>query len=455
MQERTPEITPFLRSCLPQRSLSAACWSSTVSLVVASLCVLSACSSCGGDSASEGEAPVGVEPPAPPPEPTLASTSFELDNGLNVELVSGPCGDTVGVAVLFEVGMDHDPAGRSGMAHLVERLLSAPARPERLVSVGRDHTLYSVAVPRDRLLAELDDVAARMARSTVTEADFSLARSGALAELGNRHGGDATLTALSYASESVVPTRGAGWLRGVAAEVEATVPADVEAFWQAGLSAGNTRLIVTGSFEPAAVRARIETAFGPLPAGSSPVAREPTESSVSGTLVFGDAPSAVAVAVRAPAPSDPLYPAFLVLAARLMAPGATGRAWEASYDPIERPEVLFLTGALLPGEVPDAAATRIRNESMALLTRALDTADVETTRGAFARFLGQGALDPAACESDPRALAVAGARRAQLGLDALDLAAALESVTDDQRAEAALGFAPTRTAAIVAGGTIR
>jgi zinc protease len=74
------------------------------------------------------------------------SASFRLDNGLHVELLATSRGDKAALALLFDVGADHDPSGRSGMAHLVEHLFStagAAGKPARTIDqlaaqYGRD-----------------------------------------------------------------------------------------------------------------------------------------------------------------------------------------------------------------------------------------------------------------------------------------------------------------------------
>ena len=68
-------------------------------------------------------------------------------------------------------GLDHDPAGRSGMAQLAGRVLATSAaagRAQRSVETGTDYTMYSVTVPGDRLQDELDDVAAWMSQAAPT-----------------------------------------------------------------------------------------------------------------------------------------------------------------------------------------------------------------------------------------------------------------------------------------------
>ena len=373
----------------------------------------------------------------------LTPQAFELTNGLQVELVAGPCGDGATVAVLYEVGTDHDPAGASGLAHVVER---AVAQRERPVEVGADHAVTAVVVRGDQVGGEIEGVAARMTTLGLTAAELERGKAEVIAELTQRRGGDAALTALSFAAESVQPTRGNGWRGGVAAEVAAIDLAAAEGFGRAHWKPINARLVVIGRFDATKVRQQIEAAFAGVPPGAPPVLRAAPETTVTGTLVMGNAPAAVAIAVPAPALTDPLYPAFLILAARL-APSA--------YDPLAQPETLFVTGPVTAGEPAEAAATRLRDETAALLARPLAPAEVAAARTRFAGLLGVDALEPAACQRDPRGFAIARARRAHLTIDGERLTAALAATTQAQLDEAAALFSPKRTAAVIAGGAIQ
>jgi hypothetical protein len=261
------------------------------------------------------------------------------------------------------------------------------------------------------------------------------------------------MMAMSYAAESIQPTRGNGWRGGVASEIEAIDVAQVAAFWRAQFTPRNARIIVVGDYDPRRLRARIERSFGALPAGTAPRSREPANATVTGTLVMGDAPSAVALAVSAPAPSAPDYAAFLILAARLL--GHTSPDWTARYDPLSLPETLFVTGPVRSTERPEAAADRIRTDIARVLAGPRTPRDVAAARDRFGLLLGLHQLEPASCRRDPRALAVARARRAQLGLDELPLARTLAATTQEQLAEAAARFDSRRSAAVIAGGTIR
>jgi zinc protease len=383
----------------------------------------------------------------------MQATSFALPNGLAVELLSGPCGDRAGVALLFSVGANHDPAGRSGMTQVVAKILGS-ASPARRVQADRDHTLVSATVPASALDATLVETASLIAHRELTEADFAGERAAVLAELARR-AADAEQMAQSYALESIRPSGGSGFRGGVAAEVEAIELDELQAFVEASFAAGNARLVVVGRFDVAHARERIEQGFGALSAGTVPVAREDAGSTATGTLVMGDAPAAVALAVPAPALADPQYPAFLVLASRLLAELSGSSAWKARYDPVASPEALVISGPTRPPESPDAAGARLRSDVAALAERPLAPGELASTRSRFARLLGVDELSPATCAAGPEALAIARARGAQLGLQALPLAEALQRATQAELERVAPLFTGARTSAVIAGGVMR
>jgi hypothetical protein len=417
---------------------------------VAALLVLAAAGSTAGCRCSRDGQPGRPE--------SLTEQSFALSNGLQADLVTGPCGDSAALVVLLAAGVDHDPPGRSGLARVAGRVLAtAPAigRAERTVETGSDFTLYSVAVPADRLLGELDEVASWMARPAATEAALERGRAQVLAEVAKRQGADPALTAVSLAEQALRPAPGDGRRDGIASEVQAITLAELQEFWQAHFKPVNARIVVAGRFDAGKVRSRIESAFGPLPAGTPPVPRAPAAGSVRGTLVMGSAPSAVAVAVPAPAPSDPLFAPFLLLAGRLLEKPSQPRAWEARYDPLGRPDLLSLTGPVGQAESPEPAAERIRSEAAAILARALAPDDVARTRETFRLFLEPRSLDPGLCAKDPRALARARARHAQLHLGDSSARDALARITPEQLEEAARLFDARHSTAVIAGGDLR
>ncbi len=393
-----------------------------------------------------------------PPEPTLAEQSFKLANGLDVDMITGPCGESTALVVLLKVGIDHDPAGRSGMAQLAGRILAtstAPGRAERTVETGGDYILYSVVVPGDQLLDELNEVATWMSERSPTEADLGRERTRLLEDLAKLQGNDATLTAMSLAEEAVRPTRGNGKRRGIAAEVEAITLGELQTYWQGYIKTGNARLAIAGKFDSEKTRARVEAGFSSLVAGAPPVLREPGDATVKGTLVMGDKPTAVAIAIPAPAWTDTDYAPFLVLASRLVEKPAQPRTWEVQFDPIRRPDVLVVTGPVGQAEQPEPAAGRMRDEMAKIVAAPLSSTDMTTTKERFRSFLQPRELHPETCAKDARAFAISRARGAQLKVDTAALNAAIEGTTKVELEEAAKLFSAKQSAAVIAGGAFQ
>lgn len=419
-------------------------------LLVAGVIPISSCRCSGqGEPGTDAGAAAGGDGGVA--APTLNEQSFELENGLKVDLVAGPCGDSVGLAVLLAFGIDHDPPERSGMAHLVERVLraSVEAGPRaHAVEASESFTLYSAVAPPDGVAGELDAVAAWMT-NTPTSADLERERSAVLAELKERQGTNPAAAALSLAEESLFPTRNDGKRRGIAEQVEEITASELASWWTEHVKAGNARIVVVGGFDASVMRAHIERVFAPIARGTAPRPGEAAQATVKGTLVMGDAPTAVAIAVPAPASESSELPSFLVLAARLMQP-VEGRRWEVAYDPIRRPELLFITGPVGTGEQPEPAANRIRKEVGQILEAPLAPEDTRRAEEQFRLFVAPQLLDPATCAKDARAFAIARARRGQL---AGAVPPALDGANDELDAARAR-FGAKGSAAVIAGGTI-
>src|SRR5215831_12852250 len=57
-----------------------------------------------------------------------AELHFQLPNGLRAELYAAPKGEKAALVLLFDVGDDHDPPRRSGMAQLSGQLFATAGR---------------------------------------------------------------------------------------------------------------------------------------------------------------------------------------------------------------------------------------------------------------------------------------------------------------------------------------
>ena len=283
-------------------------------------------------------------------------TAFKLDNGLRVELAPSADADQVALVLLYDVGADHDPAGRSGMAHLVERLFATMGRegkPDWTVQTrtGADYTYYGMSVPPERLNDEIDDTVLRMSTLAPTEADLTRERQRVLDQVATMQEKDPLMAATNKASESLRPSAGGGLRGGVAAEIQAMTFAEVDAFRRAYYGAATARLVIAGRFDLAEVSKRVRAAFSTVPAGKVPQPRPPAGSRVTGTLVMGDLPTAVALAVPVPDPKDPVYPAFVVQATRL-ATNVVGHLWKANFAPLARPDTLLVTSTIPKDQPP-------------------------------------------------------------------------------------------------------
>ncbi len=420
-------------------------------LAVGTVAPMSSCR-CASEDGADAGADAAVDGGGAGAGKVMSEHASELPNGLRLELVAGPCGDAVGVAVVLAVGVAHDPAGRSGMAHLTERVLASLVKPgpsPHAVESGERYTLCSAAVTTEGVLGELDRVAAWLAH-VPTEAELEREKKSVLAELEERDGADAKSAARSIAEESLFPTQSDGKRRGIAEQVEAITLEELERWWREHIKAGNARVVVTGAFDVDAVRAHAEKVLGPLARGTPPKAGEPVQATVKGTLVMGDAPTAVAIAVPAPELASPALPSFLVLAARLLAEPTATRSWAVDYDPVRRPELLLVTGAVGPGEQPEPAANRIRGEVEKVVAAPLGEEETERARERFRLFLDPALLEASTCADDPRAFAIA---RALRGLR--DAAPASLDGAADKLDEARARFGPKGSAAVIAGGVIR
>ena len=384
----------------------------------------------------------------------ITASSFSLDNGLRIELLATPQGDRAALALLFDVGADHDPPGRSGMAHLVQYVMQAQLGGDWRGRTGADYTLQTVVAPTGRILDEIDAAALRMSHPLVTDSDLARERSRLVSDLAAQQEGDALAVAMFRAAEAVRPSRGGGLRGGVVKELTAITANDVDAFRRMHYGAATARLVIAGHIDVAETTRRVREGFASITPGAMPAARPPAASSVTGTLVMGDAPTAAALAVPAPAPKDPLYPAFLALAARLTGPAEAARPWKAEFDPLAGPDILFVTATLTPTPTQPAepAAARMREQVKAVVAAPLAPDEPARVIERFGAALGLSPPTPDSLAAGPGEAVVAAARRAQLGIDGTALLKALGTIAPDQMTAAAALFDAKSSAAVVAGG---
>ncbi|MEZ4306769.1 MAG: hypothetical protein R3F14_01790 [Polyangiaceae bacterium] len=160
--------------------------------VAAMMGALASCKCTGSDgasgAASTGEASGTGEASA---AAVLTATGWKLQNGMLAELVTGPCGEAGALAVLLPVGIDHDPAERSGMARLAGRVLATMAGAgsgARTVETGGLHAGVGDG-GGDALLGEIDGVGAWMGKVQPSEEDLRARRRSCWRRWGSSTGG--------------------------------------------------------------------------------------------------------------------------------------------------------------------------------------------------------------------------------------------------------------------------
>jgi len=100
--------------------------------------------------------------------------TYQLDNGLTVLLRPVPGAEQVAVVTLFDLGGEHDPGGKSGMAHLMEHLYctAGASGDARARFHGNPETLWDGIQSADRHQLKLDGAGPRTAIQRVNDADM-------------------------------------------------------------------------------------------------------------------------------------------------------------------------------------------------------------------------------------------------------------------------------------------
>ncbi|MCI4340300.1 MAG: insulinase family protein [Thermoplasmata archaeon] len=257
---------------------------------------------------------------------------FSLPNGLEVLLAPDPDSPTASVWVWYRVGSKNEWPGVTGASHWVEHMLFLGSPKFKkgeidraIVEVGgtlnaftdNDFTAYFTTVPREHLAVPLAIEADRMTRALIAPKEVERERTIIRSEReGNENWPefrvDEELYAVAFQRH---PYR---WdALGYPEDILSLTPAGLAAYYRKFYGTRNAVLVVTGGFEPAAVRSEIRRRFGRLPrSGVDPtvhaVEPPPTgerRSSLSGP---GTTPF-LEIGWRAPAVSDPTLPATVLI----------------------------------------------------------------------------------------------------------------------------------------------
>lgn len=246
--------------------------------------------------------------------PPLAYKARKLRNGLTVYTLRDTATPNVSVSLWYEVGAKHDPAGRSGFAHLFEHILSRKTvnMPYNMInkltedvggvrnaSTSWDRTNYYETVPARYLETMLWTHAERMARPVVDAEVFENERNVVKEELRQR------VLAPPYGRLGAFVLTENAWDRaphrrptiGSITDLESARLEDARAFHEAFYGPDTATLIVAGNFNEAQLSRWIDSYFGAIQA-------RPRKTSLA--IKERDAPRTRERLVTAYAPNVPL-----------------------------------------------------------------------------------------------------------------------------------------------------
>ncbi len=440
--------------------------------LIAAVCSFSA--GCANDRS-------GTETPQREPDNAAEATfRWTMVNGLSVTVVETPGLSQAALVVLYDIGGSHDPAGCSGLAHLVEHCYvtaaagTAPARTMATfvgryprgwnAQTGSDFTVIATVFDGDRLEAEIADAAARMGDLRVTAADLAREKPRISRELENMFERMPRLAAANMSREMILPTPRGGRKGGLPAEIATITPETLQARITQYYRPNNAAVVLAGGFAPAEARKLIGRHFGSIPRGTDvpePPARPgPKERGLKTVTVKNPLQNEAfcAVTYRAPRPSAADYPAFLAAVARLQAAAGAlksgPRHFPVACRPLDDPDVLTVTAAVPSGGSPDETARTIDTFIAETLEKPFTAADAAMAKNRFGHFLGIRQWPAAARQTNLYGYAFSLGRRRQLGIDPETLAKAFDGMGEDAFREAVEQYitgAPAGRAAVMPG----
>jgi zinc protease len=222
------------------------------------------------------------------------TTSFTLDNGLEVVVVENHRSPVAVHMVWYKVGSADEPPGKSGIAHFLEHLMfkGTEVRGQGELSAlvaanggsdnaftSYDYTAYFQRVAADRLDLMMELEADRMANLVITEDDVAVERDVVLEERSQRTDSDpaSLFTEQRMATQFLNHAYGVpiiGWRH----EIEALGMDDALEFYRQHYAPNNAVLVVAGDVEPEEVRRLAERHYGPIAPAPGLVERaRPTE----------------------------------------------------------------------------------------------------------------------------------------------------------------------------------
>ncbi len=345
-------------------------------------------------------------------------------NGLKVLLVSDDSAETVSYHTYFDVGSSDEVEGKTGLAHLFEHMmfkrthryddthfsqaLEEAGAPDLNAWTWLDITAYHVSLPADKLDLIIDLESTRMDGLIVDKDQLDAEREVVINERRYRVDNDPEgamnerLWALAFQKTRYHwPT--IGWQQ----DIEGYTVEDCTEFYRRWYAPNNATVVLVGKFDGAETLSLIGTSYGDLKPSKierHPHGEEPQQTEHRRLDMELDLQSEmVQLAYKAPALTDPDYPALAVLDGILTAGNSSrlerrlvdsGLATSAgAWLPSFQEESLYEFNATMrPGKAADAAIAVIRAEIADLQNKLVSGEELERVRNQLLVMLHSGLL---------------------------------------------------------------
>ena len=237
-------------------------------------------------------------PPAPPPAGTTRGasvegiTEYQLANGLRVVLIPDPTKPIITVNIVYLVGSRHENYGETGLAHLLEHLVSygSPRHPDakkeqndrgarRNASTWWDRTNYYETFPASdenldwALDLEADRMTNAFVRADILASQMSVVRNELEAF---ENGPSGVLEERAFSTAFLWHNYGKSTI-GAKSDIERVPIERLQEFYRKYYRPDNAVLIVAGQFDEQAALKLVAAKFLPVPRPAAPIAATYTE----------------------------------------------------------------------------------------------------------------------------------------------------------------------------------
>jgi len=401
---------------------------------------------------------------------------FQLPNGLKVIIFPVKKGELVSLVTLYSIGETSDPRGKSGMAHLIEHLYVTAAAgdfPFRTADqimtdypkgwnaqTGMNYTVIATVFPKKQLDSEIRMAAVRMQSLDIKEADLEREIPRVEQELANMYGRIPMLSSQNLSAGMLLNPVPTGRKGGVIEQIRTISAHELRAHVAAYYKPANALIVISGPVKSLATKELIAARFSKIKGGKAIEARtvfaSPGHESFQIkeiTPLFSQTEPHVAISYRAPAASDRLFPAFLVLVNRFHANATklmpSPSSFLVFYAPFDRPEIITLNLPAIDQEAPEAVLVRLRSYVEEMRAMTLDKEELKATKQYYNFFFCRESYPMEALARDPYGVAFTLGRKKQLGINGDAIIQKIGAVTQEELAQAAEIFAPEKSAAAI------